>query len=286
MSAIKNLINILNLSPVGDNQFESSVKEIGWRRVFGGLLLAQGILAAYKTVENKKIHSLHSYFVKAGDPDIPIQYKVTSIHDGKSFCQRNISSYQKNHLIFYMVVSFHKYEEGLSHQEEMPKNIISHDELKNELELLNNINELPDTIRDTRLRERPIEYRPTKPRNIMSPKKEKPIQNVWLKTSEKIDLTEPLQYAMLAYASDYTILDTALMPHGISIFEKKLQIASLDHSMWFYRSFDINDWLIYCQKSPNASNSRGFSTGNIFSKNGKLIASVAQEGMIRNMPNI
>jgi len=286
MSAIKKLNDILNLTSIDEKTFTVSAKEPGWRRIFGGLIVAQAIMAAYKTVEQKQLHSLHSYFLRAGDPDIPIIYKVKKLRDGNSFVQRIVSSYQNNHLIFYMMASFHKTEEGLIHQDPMPSDIKDPSTLKNEIELLNEIfKNNPKNVRDTRNRERPIEFKPVNPKNIIRTEKEEPEQLIWLRAADKIEVTLPLSQAILAYASDYTILDTALMPHALSIFQRDLQVASLDHSIWFHRPFDINQWLLYSQRSPTTYGNRGFATGHIFSHNGDLLATIVQEGMIRLLHN-
>jgi len=286
MSAVKNLLDLFDLEHLGDNRYIASAREYGWKRIFGGLIVAQAIIAAYKTIDNRYLHSLHSYFLRAGDPDITIEYDVEKLRDGKSFGQRIISAYQNKHLIFYMIASFHKDETGLSHQSYFPEDIKNPDELSSEIEILDEIFKTsPENIRDTRNRERPIEFRPVEPRNMVNPKKTSPEQLLWLRLSEKTDTDRILNQALLAYASDYTILDTALMPHGISIFQRNIQVASLDHSMWFHRDFDINQWILYNQNSPNTFGNRGFAQGSMHSQDGTLIASVSQEGMIRLLPN-
>jgi len=286
MSAVKNLLDLLELEHIGNDRYIASAKEYGWKRIFGGLIVAQAIVAAYKTIDNKYLHSLHSYFLRAGDPDIPIEYDVEKLRDGRSFGQRVISAYQNNHLIFYMITSFHKDETGLSHQLDFPGDIKNPNELSSEIEILDEIfKKSPANIKDTRDRERPIEFRPLSPRNMVNPKEEPPEQLLWLRLSEKANTDRILNQALLAYASDYTILDTALMPHGISIFQRNIQVASLDHSMWFHRDFDINQWILYNQNSPNTFGNRGFAQGIMYSQEGKLLASVSQEGMIRLLPN-
>jgi len=286
MSAVKNLLDLFNLEHLGDDRYIASAKEFGWKRIFGGLIVAQAIIAAYKTIDERYLHSLHSYFLRAGDPDIPIEYDVEKLRDGKSFGQRIISAYQNKHLIFYMIASFHKDETGFSYQIDFPRNIKNPNELSSEIEILDEIfKKSPENIRDTRDRERPIEFRPIEPRDMVSPKKKPPEQLLWLRLSEKADIDRILNQAFLAYASDYTILDTALMPHGISIFQRNLQVASLDHSMWFHRDFDINQWILYNQSSSNTFGNRGFAQGSMYSQDGTLLASVSQEGMIRLLPN-
>ena len=287
MSAIKNLKNLLNIEKISDNRFRASVNEFGWTRVFGGLIVAQSIIASCRTVKDKNLHSLHSYFLRAGDPDIIMNYEVSTLREGRSFAQRIVSAYQNDKLVFYMIASFQKKEKGLEHQEKMPRGIVTPENLKTEMEILDDaFKNKPDNIKDTRHRGRAIEYRPIKPRDITMLKNEDPLQRIWLKTSAKTDLDPIMNQALLAYASDYTILDTALMPHGISIFQKDIQVASLDHSIWFHdNNFDINDWTLYSQKSPKTSN-RGFAEGMLYTHEGSLIATVAQEGMIRKVPII
>ena len=288
MSAIKNLKNLLNIEKISDNTFRASVNEFGWTRVFGGLIVAQSIIASYRTVKDKNLHSLHSYFLRAGDPDITMNYEVNTLREGRSFAQRIISAYQSDKLVFYMIASFQKKEKGLEYQEKMPRGIVTPENLKTEMEILDDVFEnKPDNIKDTRHRGRAIEFRPIKPRDITMLKNEDPLQLLWFKTSAKTDLDPIMNQALLAYASDYTILDTTLMPHGISIFQKDIQVASLDHSIWFHDSnFDINEWTLYSQKSPKTSGNRGFAEGMLYSYEGNLIATVAQEGMIRKMPTI
>ena len=286
MSAVKNLLDLLELEHLDDDRYIASAKEYGWKRIFGGLIVAQAIIAAYKTIDNRYLHSLHCYFLRAGDPNIPIEYDVEKLRDGKSFGQRIISAYQNKHLIFYMIASFHKDEIGLSHQIDFPEDIKNPSKLSSEIEILDQIfKKSPENIRDTRDRERPIEFRPIEPRNMVNPKKEPPKQLLWLRLAEKADIDRILNQALLAYASDYTILDTALMPHGISIFQRNIQVASLDHSMWFHRDFDINQWILYNQSSSNTFGNRGFAQGSMYSQDGTLLASVSQEGMIRLLPN-
>lgn len=286
MSAVKNLLDLLDLEHLDDDRYIASAKEYGWKRIFGGLIVAQAIIAAYKTIDNRFLHSLHSYFLRAGDPDIPIEYNVEKLRDGKSFGQRIISAYQNKHLIFYMIASFHKDETGLSHQIDFPQNVKNPNQLPSEIQILDEVfNNSPENIRDTRDRERPIEFRPIEPRKMVNPKKEPPKQLLWLRLAEKTYTNRILNQALLAYASDYTILDTALMPHGISIFQRNIQVASLDHSMWFHRDFDINQWILYNQNSPNTFGNRGFAQGSMYSQDRTLLASVSQEGMIRLMPN-
>jgi len=288
MSAIENLLSLLSIEQISENKFKASVREYGWKRVFGGLIVAQSIIASYKTVKDKHLHSLHSYFLRAGDPNITMNYEVNTLRDGRSFAQRIISAYQDNKLIFYMIASFQKKEMGLEHQENMAHKIPDPENLKTELEILDEVfRNSPHNIKDTRQRGRAIEFRPIKPRNIAEPKNEEPLQLLWLKTSHEIDTDIILNQALLAYASDYTILDTALMPHGISIFQRDIQVASLDHSIWYHNSdFDINSWTLYSQRSPNTSGNRGFAMGSLYTQKGNLIATVAQEGMIRYMPTI
>ncbi len=288
MKAIRDLLSLLNIEKISDNKFKASVNEYGWKRVFGGLIVAQSIIAAYKTVTDKRLHSLHAHFLRASDPKLTMNYEVTILREGRSFAQRTISAYQDNKLTFYMIASFQKNEKGLEHQENMPQEILEPENLKSELEILDEVfKSSPENIKDTRERGRAIEFRPIKPRNFAKTSKEEPMQLLWLKTSEKTNINFILNQALLAYASDYTILDTALMPHGISIFQKNIQVASLDHAIWYHSNdFDLNNWTLYSQRSPSTSGNRGFATGALYTRKGKLIATVAQEGMIRNMPII
>ena len=280
--AIENLLKILDLENLEHNLFRGRSPQSGWQRVFGGQVIGQALVAAQRTVEEeRRVHSLHGYFMRPGDPEIPIIYEVDRIRDGRSFTTRRVVAIQHGHAIFSMSASFQIQEEGLEHFIEMP-DIAEPETLISEKKLAEQyIDHAPENVRKYWQRERPIELRPTSLTHYFSNKKLEPVQNIWMRATGKLPSNPTIHEAVLAYASDMTLLDTALYPHGRAIFDPKIQVASLDHSMWFHRSLNIEDWHLYAQDSPNSSGARGFTRGGIYSHSGQLVASVAQEGLIR-----
>lgn len=279
----KKLLSNLKLEEIGHNLYKADSLEPGWKRIFGGLIVAQAIVAGYKTINKLILHSLHSYFIQPGNPLIPITFKIENIKDGKNFSTRNISAFQNNKIIFFMSASFHKNEHGYSHQKPMPKNIKGPDGLLNEDQIIEKIIKegIPDNIKTFWERDRHIEFRPVASRNLYDLKIEKPKQYTWMKFKEKLPTSIIIHHAILSYASDYTLLDTALMPHKLSVFSKDIMVASLDHSLWIHREFKADEWLLYIQSSPIAFGGRAIAKGEIYTQDGLLIATVAQEGIIR-----
>ena len=282
MKPIKDLINILELEQLSKTRFRGISKDIGSKYVFGGQVLAQALNAATRTVpEERCVHSLHSYFILPGDIKAPIEYEVDLIRDGRSFTTRRIVAFQKNKAIFNMSASFQKEEEGMEHQIEMlnvppPDSLSSYIELAKKYAAILKIKPVGLFAPDS-----PIDVRPVENINIISPGKRPPFRHVWFRSNGKMNNDKALHRYVLAYASDFNLLITALTPHNVSILQKNLQIASLDHAMWFHRDFRADEWLLYAVDSPSASNARGFCRGSIFNREGKLVASVAQEGLIR-----
>ncbi len=281
MSKIEELIQHLVLEQLEQNIFRGESKEIGSKRVFGGQVLAQALHAASKTVKPERtVHSLHAYFILAGDATAPIIYNVDRTRDGGSFTTRRVNAVQHGKDIFVMAASFQKSQPGLEHMIPMP-NVPDPDALITDQELAQKFGSaVPEEVHRM-LRQRPIEFKPVEIPDLLSPVKNKPFQHVWLRAKGEISHDSPsnLHREILAYASDYNLLTTAMRPHEITI--KDIQLASLDHAMWFHRDFRADEWLLYALESPSASNSRGFTRGNIFTREGKLVASVAQEGLIR-----
>jgi acyl-CoA thioesterase-2 len=279
---IKEVLDLLTLEPIEVNIFRGVSPKDRWQRVFGGQVLGQALVAAYHTVENRVCHSLHAYFIRPGDPKVPILYEVDRARDGKSFATRRVVAIQHGEQIFNMAVSFQVPEEGVEHQFDMPK-VAGPDGLENEEERRKRLShQLPEAIREHVTRPNPIELRPVEDDDdLMNPKKAPPFQHVWMKVRGDMPSDLAMQQCVLAYASDMTLLDTCLIPHGISWYSGKLQSASLDHAMWFHHPFRVDDWLLYAQDSPNAAGARGFNRGSLFTRDGKLVASVAQEGLIR-----
>ncbi len=280
--AVENLLNILDLEPLEHNLFRGRSPEDGWQRVFGGQVIGQALVAASRTVEpDRKAHSLHAYFLRPGDPGVPIIYEVDRIRDGKSFVTRRVVAIQHGHAIFSMSASFQVEEEGLDHQMPAPnvpppEELMSEDELKRQF-----MESAREPMKGYWRRERPIELRPVSLRHYVTREKLDPVQHVWFRTTGPLPDDPVVQKCVLAYASDMMLLDTSLYPHARTLFDRDLQVASLDHALWFHRPFRADDWLLYSQDSPTAFGSRGFNRGAIFTRAGVHVASVAQEGLIR-----
>jgi acyl-CoA thioesterase II len=282
-SAIETLLTTLDLEALEVNLFRGRSPQVTWQRVFGGQVIGQALVAACRTVDvaERPPHSLHAYFLLGGDPKVPIVYDVDRIRDGKSFTTRRVVAIQHGQPIFSMAVSFHRDEPGLSHQAQMP-DVPKPEDLPSEAEIRERVMPLmPDPVRRYYERERPIELRPVEYSRYLG----KPVTdgrfNIWIRTTGKLPDEPAIHQCVLAYASDMTLLDTALIPHGRSVFDKTIMAASLDHALWFHRPFRADDWLLYAQDSPNLSGSRGFSRGLIFARDGTLVASVVQEGLLR-----
>lgn len=280
--AMKELLSILDLERLEHNIYRGNSPQVGWQRVFGGQVIGQALVAAQRTVpQDRFVHSLHAYFMRPGDPAIPILYQVDRLRDGSSFTTRRVLAIQHGKAIFSLSASFQIAEPGLDHQLPMP-DVPKPDELISEQEMKERfIDKAPDNIRKYWERERAIEIRPVSLTHYFSTEKLEPVQHVWIRANGSVPDDPHLRSAVLSYISDMTLLDTALFPHGRSIFDQKLQVASLDHSMWFHRPVRLDDWLLYTQDSPNASGARGMTRGSLYTLDGLLIASVAQEGLIR-----
>jgi acyl-CoA thioesterase-2 len=280
--SIQEVLDLLDLEAVEVNIFRGVSPKDRWQRVFGGQVLGQALVAAYRTVENRVCHSLHAYFIRPGDPKVPILYQVDRARDGHSFTTRRVVAIQHGEQIFNMAVSFQVAEQGLEHQFDMPK-VAAPDTLESEEERRKRLaHQLPEKVREHFTKPGPMEVRPVdRADDLLNPAKTAPHQNVWIKAKGEMPNDLALHQCVLAYASDMTLLDTCLLPHGISWFSGRLQSASLDHAMWFHHPFRADDWLLYAQDSPSAAGARGFNRGSLYSRDGKLVASVAQEGLIR-----
>ena len=281
-SAVQDLLTILDLETLEVNLFRGRSPQVGWQRVFGGQVIGQALVAACRTVEGRPPHSMHAYFLLPGDPKVPIVYEVDRIRDGKSFTTRRVVAIQHGQPIFSMSVSFHTNEPGgLAHQIDMPK-VPTPEELPSESEIRERVLPLmPDPVRRYYERERPIELRPVEYGRYLGKKSENGNFNVWIRATGRLPDDPAIHRCVLAYASDMTLLDTALVPHGRTLFEKEFMAASLDHALWFHRPFRADDWLLYAQDSPSLEGARGFARGLVFTQNGTLVASVAQEGLVR-----
>jgi acyl-CoA thioesterase-2 len=280
-SAVSDLLSILDLEQLDVNLFRGRSPQVGWQRVFGGQVIGQALVAAVRTVENRPPHSLHAYFLLPGDPKVPIIYDVDRIRDGKSFTTRRVTARQHGHPIFSMLVSFHVDEEGLDHQARMP-DVPPPEELPSDAEMREKLlPTMPEAVRRYYERERPIELRPVEFDRYRGKKYPDGRFNIWIRATGRLPDDPGIHQCALAYSSDYALLDTALHPHGRTLFEKEFMGASLDHALWLHRPFRADDWLLYAQDSPNLHGSRGLARGLIFRRDGTLVASVAQEGLVR-----
>ena len=280
-NAVQSLLEILDLERLEVNLYRGMSPQVGWQRVFGGQVIGQALVAATRTVESRLVHSLHAYFILPGDPKVPIIYEVDRIRDGGSFTTRGVKAIQHGMAIFSMMASFHREEQGFSHQAPMP-DVPPPEELPSEEEMRKGIlPTMPEPVRRYYERERPIEMRPVEFKRYLSPDHREPRFHVWMRATQKLPDDPAIHQCVLAYASDMMLLDSALIPHGRTVFEKSIQGASLDHALWFHRPFRADDWLLYAQDTPNAESALGFARGLIFSRDGKLVGSVAQEGLVR-----
>jgi acyl-CoA thioesterase-2 len=281
-SALDGLLSILDLEPLEENLFRGRSPQQGWQRVYGGQVLGQALVAAVRTVPADRVaHSLHAYFLLAGDPSRPIVYNVERVRDGRSFTTRRVTAIQHGRAMFVMSASFHVAEPGLDHQNTMPK-MPQPEDLPSEQQLTAKLlAHLPENMKSYWERERPIEMRPVDVSRYFARQKGAPEQAIWMRASGRLPDAFPLHQCVLAYASDFTLLDTALIAHGKLMFDKDMQLASLDHALWFHRPFRADEWLLYAQDSPSGHGARGFCRGNVFTRDGVLIASVCQEGLMR-----
>ena len=280
---VADLLDLLDLEPLEFNIFRGRNRDIGSGRVFGGQVLAQALVAAQRTVdENRAAHSLHGYFILPGDLSIPIVYFVDRLRDGKSFTTRRVTAIQHGRAIFNMSVSFHIEEPGLEHQLEMPA-VPDPETVRSELELIRERTpaDLPEPLRRLITQDRPIDYRVVEDIEPFDPVPQPPVRNMWVRTIGKMPDERLAHQAVLAYFSDYGLLGTALQPHGRTYRRPDIQVASLDHSLWFHRPCRVDEWLLFSIESPASAGALGFSRGSIFTREGKLVASVAQEGLMR-----
>jgi acyl-CoA thioesterase-2 len=280
-SALQLLLEQLDLERIEDNLFRGQSSDMGGFSVFGGHVLGQALVAAQRTVSDRYAHSLHAYFLRPGDMKAPIVYEVDRIRDGSSFTTRRVVAIQHGRPIFNMSCSFQLAEQGVEHQNTMPA-VPPPEELSSEQELrLKFAERVPQALRKFITRELAIEMRPVNPVDPLQPQPREPFNQVWLRTAGELPTDLALHQALLAYASDFNFMGTALMPHGLSFMQGNLQGASIDHVMWFHRPFRIDDWVLYSMDSPSASNARGFNRGAIYTRDGGLVASTAQEGLMR-----
>jgi len=282
-SAVADLLRILDLEMLDVNLFRGNSPQVGWQRVYGGQVIGQALVAAVRTVDpGRPPHSLHAYFLLPGDPKVPIIYDVDRMRDGKSFTTRRVTARQHGHPIYSMLVSFHGDEaDQLTHQAQMP-DVPLPGALPTEAEVRKNVlPTMPDPVRRYYERERPIELRPVEYERYLGKKIPDGRFNVWFKATDRLPDDPAIHQCVLAYSSDMGLLDTSLVPHGRTLFEKEFMAASLDHALWLHRPFRADEWLLYSQDSPNLNGARGFARGLVFTQDGTLVASVAQEGLVR-----
>jgi acyl-CoA thioesterase-2 len=280
---LEDLVKVMTLERLELNLFRGESRDIGSPQVFGGQVLGQALSAASATVENRTAHSLHAYFLRRGDFHSPIVYEVDRARDGKHFSTRRIVAIQHGEQIFNMSASFQSDESGLDHQSEMPD--VPRPESLPDLEAFcRDCSGAPAALKRLIERKRPFEFRPVDPQIYLSREKLPARKNIWFRAVAALPDDESLHRCLLAYVSDFNLLDTALMPHGMSLVSPNLAIASIDHAMWFHRSVRVDDWLLYTIDSPSASGARGFSRGEVYALDGRLVASTSQEGMLRVIP--
>ena len=278
---LDDLIKVMTLERLEMNLFRGQSRDIGSPQVFGGQVLGQALVAATATAEDRVVHSLHAYFLRRGDFNSPIVYEVDRALDGKHFSSRRVVAIQHGRQIFNMSASFQHAETGLEHQISIP-DVPPPESLPDiESHYRGIADKLPAATRRILEQKRPFEFRPVQAPDHLRREKSSPLKYIWFRTVDTLAGDEALHRCLLAYVSDFHLLDTALMPHGISMLSPKLAIASIDHAMWFHRSVRVDDWLLYAIESPSASGARGFTRGSVFARDGQLVASAAQEGLIR-----
>ncbi|WP_029569715.1 acyl-CoA thioesterase II [Pantoea ananatis] len=280
--ALENLLNLIHLEKIEEGLFRGQSEDLGLRQVFGGQVVGQALFAAKQTVpEDRVIHSFHSYFLRPGDSQKPIIYDVESLRDGKSFSARRVSAIQNGQPIFYMTASFQSPESGFEHQKPMPL-VKGPDNLPNEQQMAQKMaHMLPEKLREKFIAERPLEIRPVQIHNPLRGHVDKPQRQVWIRANGTLPDDLRIHQYLLGYASDLNFLPVALQPHGKGFLESDMQVATIDHSMWFHRELNFNDWLLYSVESTSASGARGFVRGEFYNRQGELVASTVQEGVMR-----
>jgi len=285
IEVLDKLIAVLQLKKIDDQLFEGSSQDLGFKNVFGGQVCGQAMMAAYQTVEGRTAHSMHGYFLRPGDHSLPIHYETQILRDGGTFSARRVIAKQHDKEIFTLNASFQKEEQGLSHQFDTPETT-DPETLLSELEMRRRFKHLiPEKLRDQFTRDGPIEIRPVRPINYTDPDIRPPYKQNWFRAVSKLPDDLALHQCILTYASDFGLLGTSMLPHGVSYAQKGMQVASLDHAIWFHRPFRIDEWLLYDMDSPSASQGRGLNRGNIYNQKGELVASVCQEALIRKKAN-
>lgn len=278
---LADLLQLLELERLEDNLFRGESRDIGSPQVFGGQVLGQALSAAAATVDERVVHSLHAYFLRRGDSNASIVYEVDRSLDGHSFSNRRVVAIQHGQQIFNMTASFQIAEDGFNHQVAMPQ-VPPPESLPDSYgppaQLLAR---LPERVRRFFEQPRPFEFRAVRPIEYLQPRREAPVREIWFRTVAALPDGEMLHRRLLAYVSDFFLLDTATLPHGTSLLHPSIVMASIDHAMWFHRPLRVDDWLLYAIDSPSASGARGFARASVFARDGRLVASAAQEGLVR-----
>ena len=277
---LADLLQLLELEPLEVNLFRGESRDIGAPQVFGGQVLGQALTAAAATVEGRVVHSLHAYFLRRGDINAPIVYQVDRSLDGHSFTNRRVVAIQHGEQIFNMTTSFQVTEGGFDHQIDMPQ-VPPPESLPDPAPAPELLEKLPDKVRRFFSQQRPFEFRLVQPVDYLKPRPAPPLRQIWVRAVGRLGDDEMLHRRLLAYVSDFFLLDTATLPHGTSFLKPSLIMATIDHAMWFHRPLRVDDWLLCAMDSPSASGARGFARASIFARDGRLVASAAQEGLIR-----
>lgn len=278
---LSELIEHLSLERLEDNLFRGPSRDIGTNRVYGGQVLGQAIKAAQYTVAGRAVHSLNAYFLREGDHNNPIIYNVELTRDGKSFSSRRVTAIQHGRPIFILSCSFQRPESGLEYQEQMP-DVPAPEQLEDIQSYSSRFTgEVPDKLKWALTLAAPFDIRPVEPITLIYPEKSNPCRHIWIRTSDKLPDEPELHHAIIAYISDFGLLDTNLLPHGMHITNTNLQIASLDHAMWFHRDLRMDEWVLYTCEGISASEARGLARGRFYTREGNLVASTMQEGLIR-----
>jgi len=282
---LQDLISLLDLETLEQNLFRGQSRNLGGKSVFGGQVLGQALVAASRTVDNAMPHSLHGYFLRGGDMETPIVYEVDRVRDGRHFSARRVQGIQFGRPIFTMIASFQPVEDGLEHQIGMPE-VPPPETLSDQYQLRtqwlgHNRDQVSERLMEVLLRPLAIEFKPVNPWDPLTPEAREPQQSIWFRAAGKLPDDPLLHRCILAYASDFNLLSTALLPHAHSFLQPEMAVASIDHAFWFHRDVRIDDWLLYVMDSPTAQSARGLSRGLIFARDGKLVGSVVQESLMR-----
>ncbi|MDX1625098.1 MAG: acyl-CoA thioesterase II [Wenzhouxiangellaceae bacterium] len=279
--ALSEVVALLTLERLEDNLFRGESRDIGSPQVFGGQILGQALSAAHRTVDDRRPHSLHAYFLRRGDFDRPVVYQVERSRDGGSYSNRRVVAIQQGRPILNLAASFKSSEDGMRHQADAPE--VPGPEGLDSLADINRsvLDRVPEKMRRFLAHEPPFEFRPVEPPKFLAPDARAPRKHVWMRADGSLPDDPALHRALLAYVSDYELLGTATLPHDVDFAERPLMMASLDHAMWFHRDVRVDDWLLYAMESPASGDGRGLAHGRVYTRDGILVASTAQEGVIR-----